>query len=55
MTSIEFFRTYFSESDRGCVLILAEELDTMLKELHLTHIETASSVNSDLPYVLENC
>jgi DNA-binding MltR family transcriptional regulator len=48
MTSIETFRTYFSESDRGGVLIVAEELDTMLKDLHLAHIESVSSANSDL-------
>jgi DNA-binding MltR family transcriptional regulator len=48
VTSIEYFRTYFSESDRGCVLIVAEELDKMLKDLHMAHIEASSGANSDL-------
>jgi DNA-binding MltR family transcriptional regulator len=48
MTSIEYFRIYFSESDRGCVLIVAEELDKMLKDLHMAHIEVTSGANSDL-------
>lgn len=48
MTSIEYFRTYFAESDRGCVLIVGEELSKMLKDLHLAHIEAVSDANSDL-------
>ena len=48
MNSVEYFRTCFSESDRGCVLIVAGELDRMLKELHEAKKDLESSASQGL-------
>jgi DNA-binding MltR family transcriptional regulator len=48
MNSFDYFRTYFSESDRGCVLIVAGELDRMLKELHEAKMNLESSASGEL-------
>lgn len=34
---------FLKESDRGCVLLLASRLETLLEELHRTHVTSASS------------
>ncbi|MCC7375178.1 MAG: hypothetical protein IT581_11040 [Verrucomicrobiales bacterium] len=38
-TLLDYFRSLFNESDRGCVLLVASFLDESLKSLHQSHIQ----------------
>ena len=49
---LRYFRSLFSESDRGCVLLVASRLDESLEELHRAYVNLRASPSDKLLDIL---